>query len=261
MLIPVSTMACLLLGVLALGSYLFGILLAITFIARFEVSVCRRRSCSVVHFSTVQMFATLLILCYTLLMEATVEALAPYMVTSIDGNATLRWFADLEVRYFSDPGHIAVGIIAISVAILYIIPLPLVLLFPRLSYELRFLRLLKPLYDIVWDPFKPHLRCWLSFQLWFTTGAFALQYFAQPPSNIFAALILLIVSLFMLLSLRPYKSEWVNTFDSFFLLDMIIIFAGALFYNKSMPHAISDSFTDHAGYLHLGVRVYCLPLL
>ena len=85
MLIPVSTMACLLLGVLTLGSYLFGILLAITFIARFEVSVCCRRSCSVVHFSTVQMFATLLILCYTLLMEATVEALAPYMVTSTDG--------------------------------------------------------------------------------------------------------------------------------------------------------------------------------
>ena len=124
----------------------------------------------------------------------------------------LRWFADLEVRYFSDPGHIAVGITGISVAILYIIPLPLVLLIPRLSYQLRFLRLLKPLYDIVWDPFKPRLRCWLSFQLWFTTGAFALQYFVQPPSNIFAVLILLIVSLFMLTSLRPYKSEWVNIF-------------------------------------------------
>lgn len=91
--------------------YLFGILLTITIMNRFNRPLyCRRKCpCSLMQFSTVQMFATLLVLCYTGLMEASVEALAPYDVTNVDGNTTLRWFADLQVKYFSDAGHKAVG--------------------------------------------------------------------------------------------------------------------------------------------------------
>lgn len=117
--------------------------------------------------------------------------------------------------------------------LLYIIPFPFFLFFPRLIYESRLLRhlKLKPIYDVLWEPFEPHLRCWLSLQLLFTTIAFVLQYFITSPANIIAILMLLIVGLVAQLVLKPYKSVGVNTFNSFLLLDLIVIFVFALFYN------------------------------
>ena len=214
--------------------YLFGILLAITIIAHLDRPLCCRHkkcSCSLVHFSTVQMFATLLVLCYTGLMEASVEALAPYIITDVYGNKTVRWFADFKVEYFSDPGHKVVGTFGAIFMILYIIPFPLFLFSPRLVYKSRFLCHLKPIYDVLWEPFEPHLRCWLSLQLLFIAIAFGLQYFLSSPMNIVVVLILLIIGLFAQVVLKPYKSAQVNTFNSFLLLDLIIIFVVALFYN------------------------------
>ena len=211
-------------------TYLFSILLIITIISRFDKPSCCKRnkcSCSVVHFSTIQMFSTLLILCYTRVMETSVEALAPFVITDLYGNKTFRWFTDLEVRYFLDKGHgviVAIGLIGIF----YAVALPLFLLVPKLAYNQRFLRILKPIYDVLWEPFQPHLRCWLSIQLLFITVAFCLQFFVQPPHNIAVILTLLIVGLFAQSTFKPYKHDWVNTFNSLLLLDLIIIFFGAL---------------------------------
>lgn len=182
-------------------------------------------------FYTIQGIATLTILCYVSVLESCVELLGFVTPETLSGNQELRWIVDPTVTYFQGV-HGFLAFVAICLLIVYIIPLPLFLLFPQVLYRIRFFRNFKPFYDAFWNPFEPRFRFWLGLRLICRWIPYALVFLQPAPQNLFGtALVLLVLEFFQLL-LRPLQGFWRNLSDGYFLLNLIILFLGSVYFRS-----------------------------
>ena len=180
--------------------------------------------------STIQAFATLVIVCYVSVLESCVELLGAVNISTLTGERYLRWRVDPSVPYFQN-AHGFLAFIACILVVFYIIPLPLFLLFPSLVFRTKYLNRFKPFYDVFWHPFEPLFRFWLGLRLIFRWIPFALVYFLDSPENTFITNIFLLVLIFFQLILRPFVGKWRNVLDGYFLLNLLILFSGSLYFN------------------------------
>ena len=180
-------------------------------------------------FSIIQAFATLLILCYVSVLEACIELFVFTRISTIEGSYEVKWISDPSLAYFGVV-HGTFGLLAYLIIVLYIVPLPILLLFPSVLYKMKYLSKYKPIYDAFWDPYKPHLRCCLGLRLLFRWIPFGLALTVQAPTNIFITNFLLIIILTLQTNIQPYQNKWVNYIDSVFLLNLVLLFSGSLFF-------------------------------
>ena len=180
--------------------------------------------------STIQAFATLMIMCYVSVLESCVELLAQVNISTKNGDTLLRWVINPTVPYF-ESAHGFLAFIACVLIVIYIIPLPLFLLSPWLVNHIRFLSRFKPFYDVFWNPFEPQFRFWLGLRLFFRWVPFSLVYLITSPLNTFVTDLLLVVLLFFQLILKPFIGKWRNALDGYFLLNLIILFSGSLYFS------------------------------
>ena len=180
--------------------------------------------------STIQAFATLMIMCYVSVLQSCVELLGAVNISTENGDSLLRWVVNPTVPYFVN-AHGFLAFIACVLIVIYIIPLPLFLLSPWLVNRIRYLNKFKPFYDVFWNPFEPQFRFWLGLRLIFRWVPFALIYFADSPDNTFVTLIFLAVLNFLQLTLRPFTGRRRNALDGYFLLNLIILFSGSVYFN------------------------------
>ena len=183
-----------------------------------------------VGLSTIQAFATLYILCYVSVLESSVELLGSVTITSINGNTSYTgWIIDPSVEYFKN-GHGFLAVVACLLIVFYVLPLPLMLLFPKVLYRTKYLRNFKPFYDAFYDPFEPSFRFWLGLRLMFRWIPFALAFAVSHPINTFVTAFLTVILLFIQLMVRPFKRTRRNLIDALFLLILIFQFSGAVFF-------------------------------
>ena len=180
--------------------------------------------------STIQAFATLVILCYVSVLESCVELLGAVNISTLTEERYLRWRVDPSVPYFQKV-HGFLAFVACVLIVFYIIPLPLFLLFPSLVFRTKYLNRFKPFYDVFWHPFEPQFRFWLGLRLIFRWIPFALVYFLDSPESTFITNIFLLVLIFFQLILRPFVGKWRNVLDGYFLLNLLILFSGSLYFN------------------------------
>ena len=208
---------------LAFPLYLFILMIITTLIAR-----CFKWKRGA-GFSTIQAFATLFLICYVSVLESCAELIAAIDIETLSGERLRRWVIDPTVEYFRG----AHGLLAFSACVLfifYIIPLPIFLLFPAALYRIRWFRNYKPVYDAIWNPFEKKYRFWLGFRLIFRWVPFLLVVFLEPPLNLFITSILVALLLFIQTQLRPFKGIWRNVLDNYFLLNIVILFLGSLYF-------------------------------
>ena len=179
--------------------------------------------------STIQAFATLLILCYVSVLEACIELVGFRIIRSIDGIRHVQWISDPVVKYFG-PEHGALGFLAYLILAFYIIPLPFFLLFPSFLYRNRHFSKFKPIYDAFWDPYKPKYRFYLGFRLIFRWIPFALAVFVRPPISIFVTNFLLIILVAVQVDIQPFREKWRNKIDAIFLYTLALLFSGSTFF-------------------------------
>ena len=204
--------------------YLFFLMIVIALLAR----CCKSKKFT--GLSVIQAFGTLMILCYISVLDYSFEILTSQMITTLSGNRLLRWGVDPSVQYFRGV-HGFLAVVGCLLILLYIIPLPLFLLFPTLAYRAPWLKKFKPYYDSFWNPFKPKYRFWLGFRLLFRWVPFALAYFLQPPRSVFVTGLLFALLLFLQMVIRPFRKEWINILDSYFLFNLVVLFMGPLYYS------------------------------
>ena len=202
-------------------AYMFVLLGIITLLAR-----CFKWSRNA-GFLTIQMFATLMLLCYTSVLKSCFELLGYTRVSTITGETSLRWIADPNVVYFHS-WHAALGLLAIVLVLVYILPMPLLLLFPSRVYRLRYLQKLKPLYDVFWAPFEPRYRFWLGMRLIVRWVAYGLQPWHLFPTDALLVGTVIAGLTYSQLLLRPFKGLWRNVWDSLFLLNLNVLFLSSL---------------------------------
>lgn len=194
-------------------------------------------------FSLIQGIATLSVLCYVSVLQSCVELISAVDIETLSGRYFRRWVVDPTVTYFVG-WHGFLGTSACILLVFYIIPLPLLLLFPSALYRARFLRKLKPFYDAFWDPFEPNFRFWLGLRLIFRWIPFTL-FFIQPTlESLFGTAIILIVLQYFQLLLKPFKGFWRNVLDGYFLLNLVVLFLSSVFFRAIAESKSSDE-ADH----------------
>ena len=196
-------------------------------------------------FNTIQAFATLLILCYVSVLEACIELISPRRIFTIDGSDHVQWISDPSLDYFG-ARHGILGFLAYLVILLYVIPLPILLLFPSVLYKSRYFSKFKPIYDAFWDPFKPNYRFYLGFRLILRWIPFALATNVRAPVNVFITNILLVLLTSLQISIQPFENKWVNYTDTIFILNLVLLFSGSLFFWSEYSSLDQDAITYYA---------------
>ena len=226
--------------------YLFVLMGITTLLARTKYLKFDRSS----GLSTIQAFATLLILCYVSVLEVCIELVGLRKIYSIDGVRHVQWISDPVVKYFGRE-HGTLGFLAYVILAIYIIPLPFFLLFPSFLYRNRHLNKFKPIYDAFWDPYKPKYRFYLGFRLIFRWIPFALGIFVRPPISIFVTNFLLIILVAVQVDIQPFREKWTNKIDAIFLYSLVLLFSGSTFFWSEYSFASAQDDRDLVTYLSL----------
>ena len=184
-----------------------------------------------IGFSTGKTFATLLVLSHTSILQACCDVLIFTRITTVGHKyTTFRWMVDPNVHYFSGI-HAILSVIALLLMLVYIIPLPCILLFPAKAYQLRHLRKMKPIFDAFWAPFEPKFRFWLGIRLLTLSSFMALTGYMKFPHNSFILAILLVIFIFIQTQMRPYRGVFINAVDAFLLINALALLLGANYFD------------------------------
>ena len=204
--------------------------------------------------STIQSFATLLIVCYVSVLGACSELIAFNRVYTIDRTFFLQWRSQPTIDYFGRE-HCVPGVVAFLFMVFYIIPLPLFLMFPSILYRNRYTSRLKPIFDTFWDPYKPQYRYFLGLRLIFLILPFFLATTVRPPLSLFITNFFLILYLLVHCLLQPYQEKWRNYIDASFVCNLVLILSGSVYfwseYNNSEMEEQRDEIT-------LASRIYTI---
>ena len=219
-------------------TYLFLLMAMITYLARSEYWCSKYFRSD--EFSASKMFGTLLILCYTSILETCIEILGVVYIQTLDGDNLIRWVVDPTVPYFHG-WHGVLGTIALILVLFYITLFPIALLFP--TYVFQYPKLY-PLFDALHIPFKDRFRFWLALRLIVRSIPLVLAFFARYPFNVFMLAIFLIVLLGIQLFTQPFKKPTVNAIDSLLLTNVIALTVGALFFDVTVNTASEDKQLD-----------------
>ena len=233
--------------------YLFILMAITTLLARTKYLKFNRST----GLGTIQAFATLLILCYVSVLEFCSEMVVLVSINALDRRHYLGWKGDPSIPYFGKE-HAVLGVLAFLLLLVYVIPLPLFLLFPRILYSGRYLSKLKPLYDAFWDPYKPRYRFFLGLRLMFRWIPFGLAVFTSTPLNLFVTTFFLIVLLGVQFVVQPFRQKWVNSLDAIFICNLLLLFSGSLYfwagYNSSRDEASSANVRNSA-YIYSSILI------
>lgn len=196
------------------------------------------------RFSAAKVFATLIVMSYSSILQTCVEILGFDIIESPDG-IYYQWRIDNNQGYFRE-GHIILGLVAIFLLFI-LLPLPFLLLLEGKLFKFRVFHRYKPLYDAVWAPFKPKFRFWVGLRLILRGPPFIFIYFIDPPNNILLLSMFLVCLLWTQGIVKPFRGSARNALDTFFLSNLLILTLGALyFYVFWVQFAITNTSTSRA---------------
>ena len=175
-------------------------------------------------------FATLLILSYSSILKTCFESVSFVYMKTVEGNVIIRWLIDPTVEYFTG-FHIVLVIISVVLLVMYVIPLPFVLLFPSKVYQFKCTKRFKPVFDAFWYSFDPKFRCWLGIRMLSLGIMSAVWFYAEYPFDMFVVVTYLVCFAAMQMTIMPFEGVWRNAADNFFLINLIVLFQGALFFD------------------------------
>ena len=177
------------------------------------------------HFSPSKTLVSLAHMLYSVVFRSSLFIIVPISIVTIGGTSyPPRWLIDPNMKYF-DGFHAALGVLSYLLLFAYIIPLPLVVFFPSLAY--KYAKRLKPFLDVIYAPFKPKCRFWVSVRLLFSVFIPLITAFNIPELAIPVNLVALIFFLYLQMSLQPFNDKVINVADNFLILITIVLHANA----------------------------------
>ena len=179
-----------------------------------------------------KVIGTMLVICYTSLLDNCVSILSFSYVTTLNGQTLVRWYYDANVVYFSGI-HGFLCVVAILIFPLFLIPFPLLIISPRITYKVRFFNKLQPLLDTFWAPFKSKYCWWLSFRLFVRWIVVFVASFVPTPYNIIGVSMLLTLFLLMHSHLKPFRGYWQNLLDEVLVVDLLVLLIGYFLFHNS----------------------------
>ena len=193
------------------------------------------------NFTPSKLVATLIVLTYNSITQSCFQILGfvKLSVYQDDGSSIVihPWATDPNVEYFS-PLHTLLFVIAIILVIVFIIPVPILLILPSFTY--RGLWRMKPLYDVFFSPFKERFTFWLGVCLVIRIVIFTISsFFSSPDSTLYLGVVLM-TAVFLKSVIQPFKFPVHNVLDVFFLIDLLILSLISL-YSQGLDDGSDDA--------------------
>jgi len=200
--------------------YLLLIVIAITLYSRLRGPYNERFG----H-STTKVFATVLYICYSLLMDYSFSILN-FVTISTPSGKQVRWKVNPDVHYFKG-WHGVLG--GVSIFILLILnTVAIVLLFPRQAYRFKKVQRLKPLIDAFQAPFKLRYSFWIGLQFVLRVCLHIIAFTVPIEYQLYVAGSILCTLLYVQTLCSPYKDDKINALDNLFLVMLIVQFIESL---------------------------------
>ena len=190
------------------------------------ISICARFSRRLTLFlsrAVLHAICLLLLLSYSSIASTSLLLVRAIRFTSVD---KVYSYLSPDIEYFHGR-HLAYGLIALVIGLIFVIGLPLLLLLePFVNSKINFIKI-KPLLDQFQGCYKDRFRYFASFFMIFRL--MILSILAINETNLFITLYSLLgVCLIMILihvTAKPYNNNVVNFFDSFMLLILVLVIA------------------------------------
>ena len=202
-------------------AYLFFIMLVIIILAKYSSKI------SNAGFSAAKTFSTLLLLCYTSIVDSCIQIVAAVTINGLNGT---YWYADPTIKY-GQGFHGFLVFVAVILILVYILPFSIGLLLPPLILRTRLSIMLKPLLDAFWNPFKPKFRFWIGLRAIFRIIPNGIAVFTPFPTNCFLLTNFIVVLLLFHSCCQPFEGNLQNSLDAFFYVNVILLSASAVFFN------------------------------
>ena len=227
----------------AFPAYLMSILLMITLISHWSATFSKL----LVHNITVQVFATLIFLSYSNLLQASLLALISVQVQYTDSHHYKTvWFLDGSVDYFSfTDGHAYLAILAILTLLFIVLPYTVLATISGKMLRYRWFALrFKPLVDAHYAPYKDKWHFWYGVRLWVLLYAISVYAFTrglQTRGIVVYMLELLVLIPFLCIQayIRPYKNNLLNLLDLFLMTILTMTTAGLTYDDNSLVQKIA----------------------
>ena len=208
-------------------TYLYMLMFLIVIVARYSTKFGK------IPFSPSKTFATLFLLtffslfgtCVSLLGVSKLQAKNPVTKEVL---TYYGWTGDISHQY-GHGIHSALIVIAALLMATFLIPIPLLLLSPALINRFRYTYKFKPILDAFWNAYRPSCRFWFGVKSLFRIVAFTLAIYIDYPQNVFLFEISVLVLWFIQDRLSPYQSFYSNSFNSFLMLNLVVLLSGNIF--------------------------------
>ncbi len=190
--------------------------------------------------SPAKLFATILVMTYSSLLESCIQILSYTTLHNITVNGTEtsnRWRIDPSQRYFHG-GHGALSMLAIILLVFFLIPAPILWMFPARIFSIKILRRYKPIYDAVWAPLKPRYLFWVSLRLLYRIPPLLFVNFIPVPENLLCLSLFLVITLFIHGMVQPFQGMAQNAFDGFLQLLLIILSTASLYFSRAVEGVV-----------------------
>ena len=202
--------------------YLAGILLTITILAKYgklKNILCK------VNFTRV--FATLLLLSYSSVVRTCIDILGFIETSNSEGISTRRWRTDPNVEYF-ESYHVLLFVISVLFLII-LIPFPLLLLLPRLTVRLPYIKKLKPLIDAFCGPLSDHGHFWVGFRLLIRLLIFFIAYLGEGTFQLLLISVFLLLTVILQAFIKPFATLARNLVDLSLMVNLVILSVVAVY--------------------------------
>ena len=201
--------------------YLCLIIISLTLIARCRGPYRKSRF----GYSTTKVFATLLYICYSLLVDFSFQILSFTVIEAPSGKEA-RWRLDPSVHYFKGM-HGFLGAVSI-LCLLILFAVALTLLFPKQAYRFRIVQKLMPLIDAFQAPFKMRYSFWIGLRLVLRICLHVIANTVPDQYLLYVVGCILCLLLYAQAVCLPYKDIKTNALDNFFIILLIMQFIEAL---------------------------------
>ncbi len=198
--------------------YLLLILISVALFGKYVTNEKMSNFYSKIHITHV--FATLLYIFYSSCLETCIAVLSYFPIT-IEGEIIYRWGRNPNVLYGQNLHGV---LVAISVLLLiFLVPLPIVLLVPRISYRISYIRKYKPVIDAFIAPFAKNRAFWVSFRLVFRVWIYVIAVFGVTTTQ----LVIMSFSITSMTLLQAYLKPFANRSRN--IVDIVLMFNLTLF--------------------------------
>ena len=190
--------------------------------------------------NAVQVLATLFLLSYAKLLQATITIISSTTLEYPDGSIRRVWLYDGNVDYLKGK-HIPLFLSALLVLLVLSLPYTVLLLFiqwlqQKTKYRALFwIGKFKPLFDSYTGPYKDKHRYWTGILLLIRAVLFlifSVNVFGDPAINLFViTLVVFCLHAFLLLFTKGkiYKKWYCNALECIFLLNLGFLSSGTLY--------------------------------